>query len=130
MGAPPLVAAGARQKQAENSDGAIQLGPDEETSTFCIDWQDSDATIRWLEMLLAQLPRGQLLLWLAGATPHTSDEVTEWLDAHPRLRVSHFPAYAPEENPKEAPWKALKEAVSQHHWHETMTDLRKAINDY
>jgi transposase len=129
-GQQPLVADGAREKQAENIYGAIHLGTGAESSTFCIDWQDSDATIAWLEMMLAEHPRGQILLWIDGASHHTSDEVEEWLEAHLRLTVIRFPAYTPEENPKEAMWKALKEEVSHHCWHETMADLRKAINDY
>ncbi len=130
VGQQPVVADGARSKQAENIYGAIHLGTGEETATFCIDWQDSDATIAWLELMLAAHPTGQILLWLDGASHHTSDEVEEWLEAHPRIHVIHFPAYTPEENPKEATWKVLKEEVSHHHWHETMADLRKAINDY
>jgi len=130
VGQQPLVADGARQKQAENIYGAIHLGTGQETSTFCIDWQDSDATIAWLEMMLAEHAEGQILLWIDGATHHTSDEVEEWLAGHRRLHVIHFPAYTPEENPKEATWKAMKEEVSHHCWHETMADLRKAINDY
>jgi len=130
VGQQPLVADGARSKQAENIYGAIHLGTGEETSTFCIDWQDSDATIAWLELMLAQHPEGQLLLWIDGASHHTSDEVGEWLETHRRMQVIHFPAYTPEENPKEATWKQMKEEVSHHCWHETMADLRKAINDY
>lgn len=129
-GQQPLVADGAREKQAENIYAALHLGTGVETSTFCIDWQDSDATIQWLELMLAEHRRGQILLWLDGASHHTSDEVAEWLEAHPRLRVIHFPAYEPEENPKEATWKWMKEAVSHHCWHETMADLRTAIDDY
>lgn len=130
VGQQPLVADGARSKQAENIYGAIHLGTGEETSTFCIDWQDSDATIKWLAMMLQQHPEGQILLWLDGASHHTSDEVEEWLEGHRRIKVIHFPAYTPEENPKEATWKQMKEEVSHHCWHETMGDLRKAINDY
>lgn len=130
VGQQPLVADGARSKQSENIYGAIHLGTGEETATFCIDWQDSDATIGWLEMMLEQYPEGQLLLWIDGASHHTSDEVEEWLEANERITVIHFPAYTPEENPKEATWKRLKEAVSHHHWHETMADLRQAINTY
>jgi transposase len=129
-GQQPLVADGARSKQAENIYGAIHLGTGEETATFCIDWQDSDATIAWLEMMLGQHPTGQILLWIDGASHHRSEEVEEWLEAHRRLTVIHFPAYEPEENPKEATWKAMKEEVSHHQWHETMGELRKAINDY
>ncbi len=130
VGQQPLVADGAREKQAENIYGAIHLGTGEETSTFCIDWQDSDATIAWLDLMLGQHPEGQMLLWIDGASHHTSDEVGECLEAHRRIQVIHFPAYTPEENPKEATWKQMKEAVSHHCWHETMADLRKAINDY
>jgi transposase len=129
-GQQPLVADGARAKQAENIYGALHLGTGAETSTFCIDWQDSEATIRWLEMILQEHRRGQILLWIDGASHHTSEEVEEWLDEHPRIYVIHFPAYTPEENPKEATWKRMKEEVSHHQWHETMAELRKAINDY
>jgi Transposase and inactivated derivatives len=130
IGQQPLVADAARSKQAENIYGAIHLGTGEETSSFCIDWQDSGATIRWLEMILKDHPRGQILLWIDGASHHTSEEVEEWLEAHPRIRVIQFPAYTPEENPKEGRWKAMKEEVSHHRWHEKITDLRKAINEY
>jgi transposase len=130
VGQQPLVADGARSKKAENIYGAIHLGTGEEVSSFVIDWQDSEATIRWLEMLLTDHPHGQLLLWLDQAPHHTSEEVEEWLATHPRLTVIHFPAYTPEENPKEATWKALKEEVSHHHWHETLADLSQAINTY
>ena len=130
VGQQPVVADGARSKQAENIYGAIHLGTGVETSSLCIDWQDSDATIAWLEMMMVEHPRGQILLWLDRAGHHTSDEVEEWLEEHPRLSVIHFPAYEPEENPKEATWKALKEEVSHHCWHETLADLRTAIDGY
>jgi transposase len=130
IGQQPLVADGARSKKAENIYGAIHLGTGEEVSSFVIDWQDSEATIRWLELLLEDHPHGQILLWLDQAPHHTSDEVEEWLAAHPRLTVIHFPAYTPEENPKEPTWKALKDEVSHHHWHETLADLSQAIDTY
>jgi transposase len=63
VGQQPLVADGARSKQAENIYGAIHLGTGAETATFCIDWQDSDATIEWLELMLREHRRGQILLW-------------------------------------------------------------------
>ena len=130
IGEQPLVADGARQKQAENLYGAVHLGTGAEVAPFAIDWQDSDATIRWYELLLEACPKGQILLWQDQAPHHTSEEVEDWLAAQPRIEVIEFPKYTPEENPKEATWKDLKEAVSHHHWHETMTDLRAAINGY
>jgi hypothetical protein len=97
---------------------------------FAIDWQDSDATIRWYELLLAECPQGQLLLWQDQAPHPPSDEVEEWLATQRRITVIAFPKYPPEENPKEATWKDLKEEVSHRHWHETMTELRTAIDGY
>lgn len=130
IGQQPRVADGARQKQAENLYGAVHLGTGAEVAPFAIDWQDSDATIRWYELLLAECPQGQLLLWQDQAPHHTSEEVEEWLATQRRITVIAFPKYTPEENPKEATWKDLKEEVSHHHWHETMTELRTAIDGY
>jgi transposase len=106
------------------------LGTVEEVVPFVIDWQDSEATICWLEQVLEACPRGKIVLWIDQAPHHTSEEVEEWLEAHHRLRVIHFPAYTPEENPKEATWKTLKEEVSHHHWHETKEELSKAIDGF
>ncbi len=130
VGKQPLIADAARSKQAENIYGAVHLGTGHEVAPFCIDWQDSDATIRWFEMVLAECRAGEVVLWIDGAPHHTSDEVAEWLESHPRLRVINFPAYTPEENPKEATWKVLKEEVSHHCWHTTFADLRKAIDTF
>jgi putative transposase len=130
VGRQPLIADGARSKTAENIYGAIHLGTGEEVVPFVIDWQDSDATICWLEQLLEACPHGQIVLWIDQAPHHTSDEVDEWLEAHTRLRIIHFPSYTPEENPKEATWKALKEDVSHHCWHETKAQLSHAIDRF
>lgn len=130
IGQQPVVADGARQKRAENLYGAVHLGTGAEVAPFAIDWQDSDATIRWYELLLDECPQGQLLLWQDQAPHHTSEEVEEWLATQPRIEVLAFPKYTPEENPKEATWKDLKEEVSHHHWHETLADLRTAIDGY
>ena len=64
------------------------------------------------------------------APQQTSDEVAEWLAEHPRIKTIALPKYTPEENPKEATWKDLKEEVSQHKWHENMADLRTKIDKY
>ena len=130
IGQQPVVADGARQKRAENLYGAVHLGTGAEVAPFAIDWQDSDATIRWYELLLEKCPQGQILLWQDQAPHHTSEEVAEWLETQSRIEVIAFPKYTPEENPKEATWKDLKDEVSHHHWHETMADLRTAIEGY
>jgi len=128
VGQQPLIADGARSKAAENIYGAVHLGTGEEVAPLVIDWQDSEATICWLEHVLVACPRGEVVLWLDQAPHHTSDEVEEWLETHPRLRVIHFPAYTPEANPKEGTWKILKDEVSHHCWHETKAALSQAID--
>ncbi len=130
IGEQPVVADGTRQKRTENLYGAVHLGTGAEVAPFAIDWQDSDVTIRWYELLLDECPQGQILLWQDQAPHHTSEEVEDWLAVHQRIAVIAFPKYTPEENPKEATWKDLKEEVSHHHWHETMADLRTAIDGY
>jgi transposase len=130
VGQQPRMADGARSKAADNISGAVHVGTGEEVAPFVLDWQDSDATIGWLEQVLAAGPRGELVLGLDQAPPHTSEEVEEWLAAQRRLRVLHFPAYTPEENPQEGTWKTLKEAVSHHCWHETKAALSQAIDQF
>ena len=124
------MAGGARSKQAERIDGALQLGAGEGVWSFGIGWQEREATRRWLELIVAEHRRGQILLGLDQAPHHTSGEGEEWLAAPPRLQVIHFPPSTPEANPKEATWKALKEESSPHRWPETRAELSQAINHY
>ena len=97
---------------------------------FVSDWQDSEATLCWVEPVLVACPRGELVLWLEQAPPHTSEEVEDWREAPPRLRVSHFPAYTPEAKPKEGTGKTLKAAVSHPCWHETKAALSQVIDRF
>ncbi len=77
-----------------------------------------------------ECPEGQILLWQDQGPHHPSAEVEDWLAAHRRSAVIEFPQYTPEENPTEATWKGLKAEVSPQRWHETMADLRTAIDGY
>jgi transposase len=130
MGQQPRVADSSRTKYAENLYGAVHLGTGEEIAPFSIDFQDEQATIWWLEMVVAAIPTGAILLWLDSAPHLTREEVEEWLERHPRVRVLRFPKYTPEENPKEGTWKDLKQEVSHHQYHATKKDLSDAIDGY
>lgn len=130
IGEQPLLPDGARAKRAENLYGAVHLGTGAEGAPFAIDWQDSDATICWYQQVLKDCPRGEIVSWQDQASHHTSEEVEDWLAQHRRIGIVDFPKYTPEENPKEQTWKDLKEEVSHHHWHETMADLRQAVDGY
>jgi len=77
--------------QAENLYGAVHLGTGTEVSPFCIDWQDSDATIRWMEMVLDECPQGERVLWLDGASHHTSDARCRVVGGKPAVAGDQLP---------------------------------------
>lgn len=129
-GQQPCVPSGSRRKYAENIYGALHLGTGEEVAPFLIDFQDADATIRWFEMVMAENPRGTIVIWLDSAPHLVHEEVEEWLEQQRRLRVIRFPHYTPEENPKEGRWKALKQEASTHRWHPTKQSLSDAIDNF
>lgn len=129
-GHQPLVSDASRRKFAENIYGAVHLGTGEEVAPFSIDFQDADATIRWFELVKEACPRGQIVIWLDSAPHLVHEEVEEWVAGQGRLRVIRFPTYTPEENPKEATWKALKEEASAHRWHPTRRSLAEAIDEF
>lgn len=126
----PRIADLSRTKFAENIYGAVHVGTGEEVAPFSIDFQDAGATVVWLEMLLEAIPRGTILLWLDSAPHLTDPEVEEWIERHPRVVVIRFPKYEPEENPKEATWKTLKQDVSVHRFHPTKQSLSDAIDAF
>jgi transposase len=129
-GHQPRVADGARRKYAENIYGAVHLGTGEEVAPFSIDFQDADATIRWMESVLEECPRGKIVVWLDSAPHLVHEEVEEWLDRQKRIGVIRFPRYTPEENPKEGTWKAMKQEASAHRWHPTKESLSEAIDKF
>jgi len=129
-GQQPRVSDGSRRKYAENIYGALHLGTGEEVAPFAIDFQDADATIRWLEMVLAENRRGTIVCWLDSAPHLVHEDVEEWLEQQRRIRVIRFPRYTPEENPKERTWKALKQEASAHRWHPSKQSLSDAIDQF
>jgi len=130
VGKQPRIADRSRTKFAENLYGAEHLGTGEEVAPFSIDFQDAGATVEWLELVKAACPRGEIVLWLDSAPHLTDPEVEEWLERNPRIRVIRFPKYTPEENPKEATWKALKDDVSHHRFHPSKQSLSDAIDGF
>ena len=108
----------------------MHLGTGDEVAPFSIDFQDADATIHWLKMVMSAKRRGKIVVWLDSAPHLRQEEVEEWLEQHNRLQVIRFPHYTPEENPKEGTWKALKQEASAHRWHRTKESLADAIDQF
>jgi len=61
----------------------------------------------FLRELLRHL-RGPVILLLDNSSTHHGEPLARLLRRHPRLRIEHFPAYAPELNPDEGVWSLAK----------------------
>lgn len=62
-------------------------------------------------MFLRELLRhlhGPIIVLLDNSTTHQGEPLRKLLHQHPRLRIEHFPAYAPELNPDEGVWALAK----------------------
>ena len=83
------------------------------------DWQDhfspkanSEATLTFLEDVLAHYPEQRIILIWDQATYHTSKKVQTWLRRHPRFTALLLPKYAPDLNPVEHVWRVVKQRVA------------------
>jgi transposase len=98
----------------ENEDfslyGALNITTGQ-TITRAFEKGRSDYTIQFLEEIRVRTT-GEVLLFWDQATWHTSQKVTEWLDAHDRIRAVLLPKRSPEVNPMEDLWRELKEQVA------------------
>lgn len=81
--------------------------------------------VRFLAHLLRQLPGKLLVIW-DGAPIHRCQAVTDFLaaGAAQRLKLEHFPGYAPELNPDEGIWGHLKRIELRNLVCQDLTDLR------
>jgi transposase len=61
----------------------------------------------FLRQLLRHL-RGPVIVLLDNSSTHQGAPLRNLLRQHPRLRIEHFPAYAPELNPDEGIWSLAK----------------------
>jgi len=66
-----------------------------------------DSVLVFLRNLLHHL-RGPLIVFLDNSATHRGKPMREFLAQHPRLRLEYLPAYAPELNPDEGVWGAIK----------------------
>jgi transposase len=66
---------------------------------------------RFLRELLRHL-RGSVIALLDNSSTHQGEPLARLLRRHPRLRIEHFPAYAPELNPDEGVWSLAKRELA------------------
>jgi putative transposase len=67
---------------------------------------------------------------LDNSTTHGGEPLRKLLQQHPRLRIEHFPSYAPELNPDEGVWSLAKRKLANgcpHDIEELMNDVIRSI---
>jgi transposase len=65
----------------------------------------------FLRELLRHL-RGSVIVLLDNSSTHHGEPLAKLLRRHRRLRIEHFPAYAPELNPDEGVWSLAKRELA------------------
>lgn len=76
---------------------------------------NAQTSVQHLQQILAAFPGRPIVLCWDRATWHKRTVVGNFLEAHPRLEIVHFPIGAPDLNPQEQVWKATRRAVSHNH---------------
>jgi transposase len=66
-----------------------------------------DEVCVFLRELLRHL-RGPIIVLLDNSSTHKGAPIEQLLDQHRRLRIEHFPSYAPQLNPDEGVWSLAK----------------------
>jgi transposase len=86
-----------------------------------------DHSVAWFLRQLLRHQRGKILLLWDRSPIHRGSEVQALLDAHPRLQIEPFPAYAPELNPVEGIWSYLKYSKLANHTAQDVVKLERLI---
>lgn len=88
---------------------------------------NADSTITFLDALHQAIDGLVILIW-DGLPAHRSSRVTRYIDEQPWLTVHRLPAYAPELNPVEYLWAAIKNKDLANACPETTDQLGNAIS--
>jgi transposase len=106
--------------------GTLNLRTGAELATRC-EAMNSEATIAHLTEVLAAHPNQYILLFWDRAPWHTSLEVQAFLQRVGRIEVVYFPVGAPDLNPQEHVWKAVRHAIEHNHGHSRLEALAQAF---
>jgi transposase len=89
---------------------------------------DSYVIIQFLLQILKKNRGRKVVVFLDGAAMHKSEELEEWLDEHPNIRLEHLPPYAPELNPVELLWSSLKNDGSYVNPEQSVDSFRNSVD--
>mgnify|MGYP001547657591 FL=1 len=88
------------------------------------------ATAEHLLQILEAIPERPILLFWDRAPWHSGQPIRDVLAANPRLEIMRFPVAAPELNPQEHVWKAVRRAVSHNHTQRRLPELADLIEKH
>jgi transposase len=89
-----------------------------------------DEVCSFLRELLRHF-RGPAIVLLDNSSTHQGQPLQNLLQQHPRLRIEHFPSYAPDLNPDEGVWSLAKRELANScpdDVDELMEDIIRSIN--
>ena len=86
--------------------------------------------LAFLEHLVVVYPKGPVLLIVDNYSSHTAQVVTDWLTAHPRLRLFYLPTFCSHLNPVEAIWLRLKDKVAADRLYASMPLLLQTVERF
>lgn len=91
---------------------------------------NAEATAQHLVQILEAIPERPIVLFWDRAPWHSGQPVRDVLTANPRLEIIRFPVAAPELNPQEHVWKAVRRAVSHNHTQQRLPELADRIEKH
>jgi transposase len=91
---------------------------------------NATASAEHLLQILEANPERPILHFWDRAPWHSGQPIRDVLAANPRLAMVRLPVAAPELNPQEHVWKAVRRAVSHDHAHRRLPDLAKQIEQH
>lgn len=87
-------------------------------------------TAQHLTQILLAIPRRPILLLWDKAPWHFGEPIRQVLAANPRLEILYFPTAAPDLNPQEQVWKAVRSAISHNHACATLEKLAQGFEQH
>jgi transposase len=109
--------------------GTLNLSTGEEIAMRA-ETMNAETSAQHLKQILKALPEVPILLLWDRAPWHSGLPVQEVLEANPRLEVMRFPVAAPDLNPQEHVWKAVRRAVSHNHVSPRLPDLAERFEQH
>lgn len=121
QGQTPVVRA-VPNRTKTNFYGTLNLSTGEEIAMRS-DQMNSEVSAQHLDQILAANPDVPILLLWDRAPWHFGEPVRNVLHVNPRLEILHLPVAAPDLNPQEHVWKAVRRAVSHNHQFRRLPEL-------